>query len=55
MATVAVNGAANAAILAVQILALEEPALADKLAARREADREKVLKKNQAVETEFNV
>ena len=55
VATVAVNGAANAAILAVQILALEEPALADKLAARREADREKVLKKNQAVETEFNV
>ncbi len=35
VATVAVNGAANAAILAVQILALEEPGLADKLAARR--------------------
>ena len=45
VATVAVNGAANAAILAVQILALEEPALADKLAARREADREKVHEK----------
>ena len=55
VATVAVNGAANAAILAVQILALEEPGLADKLAARRTADREKVLEKNQAVEQEFNL
>mgnify|MGYP001446169133 CR=1 FL=1 len=38
-----------------QILALEEPGLADKLAARRTADREKVLEKNQAVEQEFNL
>lgn len=55
VATVAVNGAANAAILAVQMLALEDPALADKLCARREADRQKVLEKNQAVEQEFNL
>lgn len=55
VATVAVNGAANAAILAVQILAVEEPTLADKLAARRASDREKVLEKNQAVENEFNL
>ena len=55
VATVAVNGAANAAILAVQILALEEPVLADKLASRRTSDREKVLEKNQAVENEFNL
>lgn len=32
VATVALNGAKNAAILAVQILSLSEPALADKLA-----------------------
>ena len=32
VATVAINGAANAAILAVQILAVTEPALADRLA-----------------------
>ena len=44
-----------AAILAVQILAVEEPTLADKLAARRASDREKVLEKNQAVENEFNL
>ena len=51
----AIIGAANAAILAVQILAVEEPTLADKLAARRASDREKVLEKNQAVENEFNL
>lgn len=55
VATVAVNGAANAAILAVQILALEDKSLAEKLAARREADRQKVLEKNLAVEKEFNL
>jgi 5-(carboxyamino)imidazole ribonucleotide mutase len=31
VATVAVNGAANAAVLAAQILALSNPALAEKL------------------------
>ncbi|MDR0818160.1 MAG: 5-(carboxyamino)imidazole ribonucleotide mutase [Oscillospiraceae bacterium] len=37
VATVAVNGSENAAILAVQILALSEPALADKLAEHKKA------------------
>ena len=55
VATVAVNGAANAAILAVQMLALEDESLADKLKARREADTAKVLEKNSAVEKEFNL
>lgn len=53
VATVAVNGAANAAILAVQMLAIEDGALAEKLKARREADTAKVLEKNAAVEKEF--
>lgn len=35
VATVAVNGAANAALLAVQILAVEDPALEPKLAEHR--------------------
>jgi len=36
VATVAVNGAKNAAVLAVQILALSDDALADKLAAAKQ-------------------
>lgn len=35
VATVAIDGAKNAAVLAVQMLALSEPALADKLAERK--------------------
>ena len=37
VATVAVDGAANAAVLAVEILAVSDPALAAKLAAYRAA------------------
>jgi 5-(carboxyamino)imidazole ribonucleotide mutase len=37
VATVAIDGAANAALLAAQILALGDPALDDRLRARREA------------------
>lgn len=55
VATVAVNGAANAAILAVQILAVEEPHPCGQAGSRRASDREKVLEKNQAVENEFNL
>lgn len=46
VATVAVNGAANAALLAIQILAVEDAALAEKLAAKRKKDAEKVLAKD---------
>ncbi|WP_419918230.1 5-(carboxyamino)imidazole ribonucleotide mutase [Candidatus Poriferisocius sp.] len=35
VATVAINGAMNAALLAIQILAVSDPELADRLAARR--------------------
>ena len=54
VATVAIDGAANAALLAAQILALSKPELAKKLDDRRKADAEKVLAKNEAVEKQFN-
>ncbi|MBQ2062727.1 MAG: 5-(carboxyamino)imidazole ribonucleotide mutase [Oscillospiraceae bacterium] len=54
VATVAIDGAANAALLAVQILAVTEPELARKLDESRRKGLEKVLEKNAAVEAEFN-
>jgi 5-(carboxyamino)imidazole ribonucleotide mutase len=54
VATVAIDGAANAAILAAQILALEDEALAEKIAAKRQADAEAVLRKNAEIEAEYN-
>ena len=54
VATVAIDGAANAALLAVQILALSEPELADKLVKARKEGEEKVLEKNKAIEEKFN-
>ncbi len=54
VATVAVNGGANAALLAAEILAVEDAALAAKLDAKRKADAEKVLAKDAAVTAKFN-
>ena len=54
VATVAIDGAVNAALLAVEILAVSDPALAAALEARRRADTEKTLEKNAAVEAAFN-
>ena len=42
VATVAIDGAANAAYLAVEILALSDKVLAEKLKAHRKAEREKL-------------
>ena len=50
VATVAIDGAANAALLAIQILAVEDKDLAAKLDARRAADAKKVLDKDAAIE-----
>lgn len=50
VATVAIDGAANAALLAIQILAVENKDLAAKLDARRAADAEKVLAKDASIE-----
>ena len=49
VATVAINGAANAALLAAQILAVTDTALAEKLGALRQAGAEKVLAKDAAL------
>lgn len=49
VATVAINGGANAALLAAQIIAVSDAALADKLDKKRAADAEAVLKKDAAL------
>lgn len=49
VATVAINGAVNAALLCAQILAVEDAGLAAKLDAKRAADAEKVLEKDASV------
>ena len=54
VATVAVNGGGNAALLALQILAVSDGDLAAKLDAKRVADADAVRAKNAAVEAEFN-
>ncbi|MBQ6184111.1 MAG: 5-(carboxyamino)imidazole ribonucleotide mutase [Clostridia bacterium] len=54
VATVAINGGVNAALLAVQILALGDETLARKLAEKRESDRAKVLAKDAEVEQKIN-
>ncbi len=54
VATVAVDGATNAALLAVQMLAIEDGALAQKLDCARAKAAETVLTKNAKVEAEFN-
>ena len=51
VATVALNGGVNAALLAIEILAVEDGTLAEKLAAKRRADAETVLRKDAAVMT----
>lgn len=55
VATVAVNAGVNAALLAAQILAVEDETLAQKLEARRRADAEKVLEKDAALQEELDV
>ena len=49
VATVAINGGANAGLLAVQILALSDEVLAKKLQEKKDADAKKVLEKDLAV------
>ncbi len=54
VATVAIDGAQNAALLAVQMLAIEDAQLAERLSAQRAQAAEKVLKKNKKIEEEYN-
>ena len=54
VATVAINGAANAALLCAQIFAVEDASLAEKLDAKRASDAAAVLLKDEAVAAELN-
>ena len=49
VATVAIDGATNAALLAIQMLAIEDRDLAEKLDAKRARDAEAVLKKDEEI------
>ncbi len=53
VATVAINGGANAALLAAQIIAVEDAALAAKLDAKRVADAKAVLEKDAALASQL--
>ena len=53
VATVAIDGGANAALLCAQILAVEDAALAAKLDEKRAKDAAKVLEKDAAVSKEL--
>ena len=53
VATVAINGAANAALLCIQMLAIEDKELADKLDAKRVEGHDKVIAKNKAIEENY--
>ena len=54
VATVAIDGAGNAALLAAQILALSDEALAQRLIDKRAADAKAVLAKDAEIAAEFN-
>ena len=54
VATVAIDGAANAALLAIQILAVSDEELAEKLMISRAEAAAKVLEKNAEIERKFN-
>jgi 5-(carboxyamino)imidazole ribonucleotide mutase len=53
VATVAIDGAANAAILAAQIIAVSDAALSAKLKAAREEMRQKILEKDRKLAAEL--
>ena len=54
VATVAIDGATNAALLAAEILALSDETLAEKLEAKRAKDAAAVLAKDQEIAAEYN-
>lgn len=54
VATVALDGAANAALLAIEMLAIEDTALADALAKKREADTRAVLQRDAELQAELS-
>ena len=54
VATVAVNGGVNAALLAAQIISVSDPEVAAKLDAKRRSDAATVLRKDAALQAELN-
>lgn len=54
VATVAVNGSKNAALLAIQILAVDDPELTKKLNNARKTGAEGVLAKDKAISDKYN-
>lgn len=54
VATVAIDGAANAALLAVEILSVSDDELAKKLSDKRAQAASNVLAKNQAISDKYN-
>ena len=55
VASVAIDGAVNAALLSLQILAVSDPEIAEKLDAARAQGREKVLEAEQAIAKQYNM
>ena len=54
VATVAIDGAVNAALLAIQILAVTDEALAERLAAYRKEASDKVLAKDKKISEQYS-
>ena len=54
VATVAIDGAENAALLALEMLSIEDEELAQKLNDKRKTDAEKGLEKNKGIEEKYN-
>ncbi len=54
VATVAIDGAYNAALLAAEILAVSDQGLQDKISALRDAQAKKVLGKDQELQKQFS-
>ena len=55
VATVAIDGAQNAALLAIQMLGIEDAEIESKLDNQRKAAAEKVLAKNKNIEEKYNI
>ncbi len=53
VATVAINGAANAALLAIQMLAITDEGLAEKLDAQRKANTEKIYAADEEIRNKY--
>jgi len=53
VATVAIDGAENAALLAIQILAVEDKELADKLLAKRLQKKSKILERDAEINAQY--